>query len=936
VVWTQGEDAIFGATADAAISVTSAITVDDITFGSSQTIDAAGAGAFTLADATSNMTVSNSADTATIAETITGVVGRGITKLGPGTLTLSGANTYLGVTTISAGTLKLGDGSALGTSAGTTTVSSGAVLDLNGQTSGETINLSGTGISSNGALVNSGAAGSITARIDVSASSIGGSGDILLSGGITGSGSSFTKVGANKVTIQTGATGRNNGASSTSVNGGVLRIENASGLDTANTLVTINSAALELGSGITYVDTVGFLLNNGATLRGDGAVNINSKVTVSTAVSANSVTLATVGAGDLFTVGSAANDITGGNSTDDTIHIAGPGKVILGQSSNYIGNWSLDAGTTQLGSATALGATAARTVSLATGATLAGRLAANTTFTANPITVSGTGTATIQHDRSSSGAGVVYTFGTLGIGSQTLAVNSVSGGNVTNNTSYGITLGATTLSGNSIFDVANNGSGTGTLTLASVTSPAGTSLTKNGNGALTVTAAAPNIGWLIYNAGALNLSGTLTLGSNTTTALTMRDTTINNNITLAGAFADDDFVFDATNNGTATLGGTVDIGNRSTVWNIGNGSATTDMQITGGITGTGGSVTKTGAGLLLLASANSYTGLTSVLAGTLAEGASGSIANTSALTVNGATAVFDLGFNHSDTVATVTLDGGGLISGTGTSALTVNSPDTYEMMFGTASAILAGSATLNKTTASMVTISGDNTYSGATNVNGGILVVNGNQAAATGDVTVLAGATLAGLGTIGGNTTILGTHSPGNSPGIQSFAGNLTYSGGASDVDWELINDTVINAADPNAVFDTIEVGVNLDFADPTALNLTFNSAGSLVDWNDIFWASSHLGTNGWLVYDVAGTTSNFGNLTVTLNNWADGNGALLNTVRPGWAFTLTQEGEDVYLNYIQLLTVPEPSSALLLGVGALAMMLFIWSRKGRAARASL
>ena len=45
--------------------------------------------------------------------------------------------------------------------------------------------------------------------------------------------------------------------------------------------------------------------------------------------------------------GNGANDITGGNGTDDTIHIDGPGTVRLDQSSDYIGNWSLDAGTTQ-------------------------------------------------------------------------------------------------------------------------------------------------------------------------------------------------------------------------------------------------------------------------------------------------------------------------------------------------------------------------------------------------------------------------------------------------------------------------------------------------------------------------------------------------------------------------------------------------------------
>jgi autotransporter-associated beta strand protein len=55
------------------------------------------------------------------------------------------------------------------------------------------------------------------------------------------------------------------------------------------------------------------------------------------------------------------------------------------------------------------------------------------------------------------------------------------------------------------------------------------------------------------------------------------------------------------------------------------------------------------------------------------------------------------------------------------------------------------------------TMNGDNSYTGATNVNGGKLVINGNQGTATGNVAVAGGATLGGTGTIGGNTTIADT-----------------------------------------------------------------------------------------------------------------------------------------------------------------------------------
>lgn len=106
-----------------------------------------------------------------------------VQKLGTGTLTLTGANTYTGATTVSAGTLKIGNSLALGAAgttplsftvtagavtaatsgnANTTTVSSGATLDLNGQfATSDNINLSGTGVGGNGVLINSGASATV-------------------------------------------------------------------------------------------------------------------------------------------------------------------------------------------------------------------------------------------------------------------------------------------------------------------------------------------------------------------------------------------------------------------------------------------------------------------------------------------------------------------------------------------------------------------------------------------------------------------------------------------------------------------------------------------------------------------------------------------------------------------------------------------------------
>lgn len=66
-------------------------------------------------------------------------------KLGTGTLTLTGANSYSGLTTISNGLLEAGHATALGNTTGATTVASGATLYLNNRTVAENISVTGRG-----------------------------------------------------------------------------------------------------------------------------------------------------------------------------------------------------------------------------------------------------------------------------------------------------------------------------------------------------------------------------------------------------------------------------------------------------------------------------------------------------------------------------------------------------------------------------------------------------------------------------------------------------------------------------------------------------------------------------------------------------------------------------------------------------------------------
>ncbi|NCW10367.1 MAG: hypothetical protein EBW40_11655, partial [Gammaproteobacteria bacterium] len=184
------------------------------------------------------------------------------------TLTLSGTNTYTGGTSVSAGYLKSGSSSGaspptsgpFGTA--TVTVASGAVLDLNGTTVGNAINLSGTGISSNGAIINSNAsAATISGNITLAAhSSVGGSNAVTISGVISGA-YNLTKVGSSTYTLS----GTNTYSGDTTISAGTLKVtvNDALGTNGSGTVIA-SGATLDLAN-VTY-STTEAITNNGGTL----------------------------------------------------------------------------------------------------------------------------------------------------------------------------------------------------------------------------------------------------------------------------------------------------------------------------------------------------------------------------------------------------------------------------------------------------------------------------------------------------------------------------------------------------------------------------------------------------------------------------------------------------------------------------------------------
>jgi len=114
-----------------------------------------------------------------------------------------------------------------------------------------------------------------------------------------------------------------------------------------------------------------------------------------------------------------------------------------------------------------------------------------------------------------------------------------------------------------------------------------------------------------------------------------------------------------------------------------------------------------------------------------------------------------------------------------------------------------------KSSTSVWTFSGDNSYTGTTTVSAGTLIINGDQSSASGAVAVNGTSSLGGSGTIGGNVTVAAGANlrPGASAGTLSIGGNLNISaqaGGAGKLFYEL--DTIA-ASDKIAVTGTLNIG---------------------------------------------------------------------------------------------------------------------------------
>jgi autotransporter-associated beta strand protein len=314
-------------------------------------------------------------------------------------------------------------------------------------------------------------------------------------------------------------------------------------------------------------------------------------------------------------------------------------------------------------------------------------------------------------------------------------------------------------------------------------------------------------------------------------------------------------------------------------------------------------ILKRTAGLTQVTAANTFTGVVSVQNGTLQLDGAGAFASAARLAtrqggtldLNGKSQAFDA------------IEGDGAIAlGTG-GALTVSSASS-----STFDGVISGDGNLVKSGAGTLTLTGAASHTGGTSVTGGTLVVNGTLGSGT--LAVAAGTTLGGSGTIGGATVISGIHSPGNSPGIQTFQTSLTYAS-SSQVLWELAGQTDFEE-DRGVFFDGINVAGNLAFTGPVNVLLSFNLDGSTVNWTDAFWLSGHT----WKLFDVGGSITGFENLSIVAASAFDSQGQSLATVRDGAGFSLSLRSGDVYIDYVVPAPIPEPSTyGLAFGLLALA-----------------
>ena len=813
----------------------------------------------------------------------------GLTKSGSGTLTLTGLNTYTGVTTVNGGVLELGDGTPSGDGSLAT---SGMVVNnlqlhynyYNDQTIGYPISGNGTvwkqGPGTLTLTASSNLAGAVSvisgtlqlgdgtvghdgslsgANILTNAGTIlfNGVGNQVVASAISGIGS-ITKTGTNTVTLS----GTSNYTGVTTIAGGVLNYGKTTALGSGTAIFAANST---LQAGVSGTVANNMLISPGVTATMDS---------------------------QNYTATFAGNIAGSGSFTK-----IGTGTVILAGSNSYTGITRINAGTLQVGSLNALGASgtiafgggklqysSGNTVDYSSRFSSASSQyfqvdtngqavvwAANINNSSSVLSKNGAGALTLTGsnnvgvkilggelviDGLTNSAGCTvgdYSNGTLTISSGTFA--TTSGAMVIGNQCAGVVNvngGVLSFASGAQFRIADAAgvygmSGIGTVNVA------GGTITALGDSTQQVILAQPRndgvsagnyTGTINFNSGVFETARTFAKGTNVTTGV--KSATLNFNGGTLRALGDNANWFNASLDAVTLASGTSTIDSNG--FSVAIGIA---------MTGSGGLV-KSGNGVLTLTGNNSYNGGTTVNSGTLrigSDAALGAVSGTVTLS-NGAlqtsgSCSFNASLNFVVTTGTGTFDTQGYTS----------------QLNGS----LGGAGVLAKSGSGTLTLAGSVNVGG---LNADTGIVELAQSGSIGAVSVAAGATLSMAAHNGSTYNVLDTSS-------------LTLSGSTSTLNlWNNAmilrasgtSENAINLATVKAAVNTASDGLRWDgvgIGSTTAFNEAqpgkTQALALMVYDNRVITQSSFEGVSGFGYFD-SGSPVGFNQVLVKLTYLGDFN----------------------------------------------------------------
>ena len=580
----------------------------------------------------------------------------------------------------------------------------------------------------------------------------------------------------------------------------------------------------------------------------------------------------------------------------------------------------------------ASGGVASRTLTIgASGITNAGSgVVTIGTPTADPLKVNVVfaGSQSIANNGS---ANIIFNNNVTGTGSPTITNNGTGSGQVIFGGNGAININVSRFvqdSATSSLRLRNLGSNTfsggveikkGTLNFGNKSSNLGTGMVTLGNGAGGTDAATLDV----EDSSNQSFANAIELAPATTGTLTFRlsegSTSVSHSKTFTGGVTGSNSLTIENNGGTGAAADTLNfttgaINNAGTLTHIGTGAGLTTISsvIGSNVTGlTQNSSTST----LVLGGANLYSGSTTVSSGALRLANQNAVQN-STVTMGGGTGAA-LTFASSVGGNAFTLGGlAASAAGAGYNISLLNnagSPAPIALTVGgnnsstTYAGVLSGGGSLIKAGSGALTLSGTNTYTGATTVAAGQLTVNGSNSSSS-LTTVQSGATLGGSGTVGALALQSdGTISPGNSPGTLSVIGTTTWAGGGN-YNWQLLDAT----GTAGSGWDTVSITgaldlTNLTLGSPFKVNLwslsTFaGSGGNALNFNS---SLSYSWTIASASSGITGFDANEFSIYTTAVNGTNGfSNSFAGT------FSMSQSGNNLNLNYDPT-PVPEPANAV-------------------------